>query len=135
MRYLERKKILHIIFCTFVLMDHNSLFARRDLLAEEKYENFGGRLSLTPQFNSEDIGYLLEGRNIIGPSDQCFSINQIEREWEKDKPEGKTSQSKYSLAGIALFSGKDPVSCAIKAITGSKISHVGLILSDTDNAR
>ncbi len=37
---------------------------------------------------------------------------------------------KYNLRGVALFSGKDPFSYEIKALTRSKISHVGIILSD-----
>lgn len=37
---------------------------------------------------------------------------------------------KYNLIGVALFSGKDPVSTAIKRLTHSNVSHVGIILSD-----
>ncbi len=40
---------------------------------------------------------------------------------------------KYNLIGVALFSGKDPFSYAIKKLTHSKISHLGVILSDAQN--
>jgi hypothetical protein len=43
----------------------------------------------------------------------------------------QNEQGKYNIVGVALFSGDDVVSKAIKAVTNSNISHVGLILSDT----
>lgn len=42
-------------------------------------------------------------------------------------------EKKYNLVGIALFSGADLVSSAIKKLTGSKISHVGVILADAED--
>jgi hypothetical protein len=40
---------------------------------------------------------------------------------------------RYNIVGVALFSGTDPVSSAIKVVTHSKISHVGMILADADD--
>lgn len=54
----------------------------------------------------------------------------------KDKifssPEEYDLPESYSVVGVALFSGKDPISEAIKKVTHSKTSHVGLILADAD---
>jgi len=38
-----------------------------------------------------------------------------------------------NLIGVALFSGKDPVSYGIKGLTNSKTSHVGIILADAQD--
>lgn len=37
--------------------------------------------------------------------------------------------------GVALFSGNDPVSLAIKKITASEYSHVGLVLEETNSGQ
>jgi len=42
-------------------------------------------------------------------------------------------EKKYNLVGVALFSGTDPFSYGIKVVTGSKVSHVGVILADADD--
>lgn len=42
-------------------------------------------------------------------------------------------QPKYNLVGVALFAGRDGVSYLIKKATHSRISHVGLILSDIND--
>lgn len=41
----------------------------------------------------------------------------------------------FSLAGVALFKGKDPFSKAILKLTASPWSHVGLIVADQDGQR
>jgi hypothetical protein len=47
--------------------------------------------------------------------------------------EEEVSLKNFSLVGIALFGGTDPFSKAIKKVTSSPYSHVGIILCDNDD--
>jgi len=44
----------------------------------------------------------------------------------------KSTTPLYRLRGIALFSGTDPFSEGIKLVTNSNYSHVGVVLSESD---
>lgn len=69
----------------------------------------------------------LEGSNLIHGSHSIFQIKDPENEWETCNPQGQTQ---YNLVGVALFGGQEIVSSSIKVLTGSKYSHVGVILAD-----
>ncbi|MCE3230302.1 MAG: hypothetical protein K0R76_1059 [Alphaproteobacteria bacterium] len=47
--------------------------------------------------------------------------------------EALLEDKKYNIIGVALFSGRDPISRGIKAWTKSNVSHVGVILSEQNN--
>jgi len=57
-------------------------------------------------------------------STELQALSSSSEDYESD------DRKHYNLVGIALFSGKDLVSKAIKKATHSKISHVGVILAD-----
>lgn len=52
-----------------------------------------------------------------------------------DKQKELIADKKLSLWGVGLFSGTDVFSTAIKAVTMSKTSHVGMILIDQDGTK
>jgi len=57
-------------------------------------------------------------------STELQALSSSSEDYESD------DRKQYNFVGVALFSGKDLVSKAIKAATHSKISHVGVILAD-----
>lgn len=69
--------------------------------------------------------HMLAGDPYLGGAQEDYVATQ--QELIKDKA--------LKLWGVALFSGTDPFSYAIKLITSSKVSHVGLILTDENNVK
>ncbi len=65
--------------------------------------------------------------------DEAINHISIKHQSITDKLKEQKSSLQYNLVGIGLFSGKDPISYGIKGLTRSKVSHVGIILSDAQD--
>lgn len=129
MFYNKYKNIAKILTCATAFTTISPLMAREAVIESENYCTVkGGTVKNTPLLKTYEIKDL-EGPNLIGGN---LKITPPKNEWECKIPQGK-AQKGYNLLGIALFSGNDPISFGIKALTHSKISHVGILVADQDD--
>jgi hypothetical protein len=124
LKNLNRPKSKYLILKLLPLLMTSSLayaeLESSDEAKQQRYNNSLPSLSLS----SEDKSIV---KTCESTSSCSYAQNNLEEVTENE------IYSKYNLIGVALFSGKDPISSLIKAITKSKIFHAGVILSDVND--